>query len=111
QIVSLYDALSAVAPSPIVSLNRAVAVGMASGPQAGLDALDALGDEAALRHYHLFPSVRGDLLVRVGRLDEARAEFERAASLTRNGRERALLVTRARECDGPRGRGVVRAAT
>src|SRR5262249_60608865 len=76
QIVSLYDALSAVAPSPIVSLNRAVAVGMASGPQAGLDALDALGDEAALRHYHLFPSVRGHLLARAGRRVEARGEFE-----------------------------------
>ena len=96
RIVSLYDELAAVTPSPIVDLNRAVAVGMASGPQAGLDALDPLRDEPAMRTYHLLPSVRGDLLVKLGRLDEAREEFERAASLTRNVRERELLLERAR---------------
>ncbi len=83
-------------PSPIVDLNRAVAVGMASGPQAGLDALAHLAAEPALRSYHLLPSVRGDLLMKVGRVDEARAEFERAAALTRNERERELLLARAR---------------
>jgi RNA polymerase sigma factor (sigma-70 family) len=96
RIVSLYDELARVSPSPVVDLNRAVAVGMASGPQAGLDALDVLRDNAALRTYHLLPSVRGDLLVKLGRLDEARGEFERAASLTRNARERELLLERAR---------------
>ena len=96
RIVALYDELRDVSPSPIVDLNRAVAVGMASGPQAGLDALDHLLDEPSLRGYHLLPSVRGDLLARVGRADEARREFERAASLTRNERERELLLARAR---------------
>src|SRR5579864_5010783 len=96
RIVSLYDELARVSPSPVVDLNRAVAVGMASGPQAGLDALEHLLDEPALRGYHLLPSVRGDLLVKLGRLDEARGEFERAASLTRNARERTLLLERAR---------------
>jgi RNA polymerase sigma-70 factor, ECF subfamily len=96
RIVSLYDELARVSPSPVVDLNRAVAVGMASGPQAGLDALDVLRDNQALRTYHLLPSVRGDLLVKLGRLDEARREFERAASLTRNARERELLLERAR---------------
>jgi RNA polymerase sigma-70 factor (ECF subfamily) len=96
RIVSLYDELARVSPSPVVDLNRAVAVGMASGPQAGLDALDVLRDSQALRTYHLLPSVRGDLLVKLGRLDEARGEFERAASLTRNARERKLLLERAR---------------
>jgi RNA polymerase sigma factor (sigma-70 family) len=95
RIVALYDELRSVSPSPVVDLNRAVAVGMASGPQAGLDALDPLLDEPAMRSYHLLPSVRGDLLARLGRLDEARAEFERAASLTRNARERELLLRRA----------------
>ncbi len=95
RIVSLYDQLSTVSPSPIVDLNRAVAVGMASGAQAGLDALDRLRDDPSLRTYHLLPSVRGDLLARLGRDDEARAEFERAASLTRNERERELLLQRA----------------
>ena len=95
RIVALYDELRDVSPSPIVDLNRAVAVGMASGPQAGLDALDHLLDEPSLRGYHLLPSVRGDLLVKVGRTDEARKEFERAASLTRNERERELLLARA----------------
>jgi RNA polymerase sigma factor (sigma-70 family) len=98
RIVSLYDALVTVSPSPVVSLNRAVAVGMASGPQAGLDAVEQLRDQPMLRHYHLLASVRGDLLVKVGRLDEARREFERAASLTRNARERALLLGRSKEC-------------
>jgi len=95
RIVSLYDELARVSPSPIVELNRAVAVGMASGPQAGLDTLDLLRDEPTLRSYHLFPSVRGDLLEKLGRRDEARAEFERAAALTRNARERELLLRRA----------------
>jgi RNA polymerase sigma factor (sigma-70 family) len=99
RIVALYDLLAAVMPSPIVDLNRAVAVSMASGPQAGLTLVDALVSEPALRDYHLLPSVRGDLLVKVGRLEEARAEFERAAALTRNARERDLLLTRARACD------------
>ncbi|HET9834298.1 MAG TPA: hypothetical protein VFP91_21390, partial [Vicinamibacterales bacterium] len=81
----------------IVDLNRAVALGMASGPQAGLDALDRLRDEPTLKTYHLLPSVRGDLLEKLGRSDEARAEFERAASLTRNVRERELLLGRARK--------------
>jgi RNA polymerase sigma factor (sigma-70 family) len=97
RIVSLYDELARVSPSPIVDLNRAVAVGMASGPQAGLDALDRLRDEPTLRSYHLLPSVRGDLLEKLGRSDEARAEFERGASLTRNIRERELLLGRARK--------------
>jgi RNA polymerase sigma factor (sigma-70 family) len=95
RIVSLYDELARTAPSPVVDLNRAVAVGMASGAQAGLDALDRLRDEPALQHYHLLPSVRADLLEKLGRRDEARAEYERAASLTRNARERELLLSRA----------------
>jgi predicted RNA polymerase sigma factor len=97
RIVSLYDELARVSPSPVVDLNRAVAVAMASGPQAGLDALDLLRDHQALRTYHLLPSVRADLLVKLGRLDEARGEFERAAALTRNARERDLLLGRARQ--------------
>jgi predicted RNA polymerase sigma factor len=96
RIVSLYDELARVTPSPVVDLNRAVAIGMASGPQAGLDALDRLRAEPALQNYHLLPSVRGDLLEKLGRRDEARDEFERAASLTRNARERELLLARAR---------------
>ncbi|MDE3096040.1 MAG: RNA polymerase sigma factor [Chloroflexota bacterium] len=95
RIVALYDALAQVAPSPVVELNRAVAVGMAFGPAAGLEAADALVDEPALSRYHMLPSVRADLLMKLGRLDEARAEFARAASLTRNERERALLLDRA----------------
>jgi RNA polymerase sigma factor (sigma-70 family) len=98
RIVSLYDRLAAIAPSPIVELNRAVAIGMARGPEAGLAVVDALAAEGALERYHLLPSVRGDLLKKLGRLDEARAELERAASLTRNARERRLLLDRAREC-------------
>ncbi|TMD93744.1 MAG: RNA polymerase sigma factor [Chloroflexi bacterium] len=95
RIVALYGTLAEVAPSPVVELNRAVAVAMASGPQAGLDLVDALTAEPSLRDYHLLPSVRGDLLARLGRNDEARAELERAASLTRNARERDLLLARA----------------
>ena len=96
RIVSLYDELLDRVPSPVVALNRAVAVSMASGPQAGLDLVDALTAVQALEQYHLLPSVRGDLLLKVGRLEEARAEFERASSLTRNARERELLLDRAR---------------
>jgi len=95
-IVSLYDELLAVVPSPVVELNRAVAVSMASGPAAGLALVDALTSVAALEQYHLLPSVRGDLLMKVGRREEARAEFARAAAMTRNARERDLLLARAR---------------
>jgi RNA polymerase sigma-70 factor (ECF subfamily) len=95
RIVALYEALAAVMSSPVVELNRAVAVSMAYGPEAGLQLVDALTAEPALRRYHLLPSVRGDLLKKVGRLDEARAEFERAAALTGNQRERDLLLERA----------------
>jgi RNA polymerase sigma-70 factor, ECF subfamily len=97
-IARLYTALAHVAPSPVVELNHAVAVAMAFGPQAGLDLVDALKSEPSLQEYHLLPSVRGDLLVKLGRLEEARTEFERAASLTRNARERELLVELARTC-------------
>jgi len=102
RIATLYAALAAITPSPIVELNRAVAVSMADGPAAGLAIIDALMTEPSLRSYHLLPSVRGDLLQKLGRLAEARTEFERAASLTRNARERALLAERALAC-GPRG--------
>ena len=95
RIAALYDALAQIAPSPVVELNRAVAVAMAFGPAEGLDLVDALASEPALKHYHLLPAVRGDLLVKLSRLDEARAEFERAASLTRNAREKKLLLDRA----------------
>jgi RNA polymerase sigma-70 factor, ECF subfamily len=95
RIAALYDALSQLAPSPIVELNRAVALGMAFGPEAGLELLDAIAAEPALREYHLLPSVRGDLLAKSGRGAEAAAEFERAASLTGNERERELLLRRA----------------
>jgi predicted RNA polymerase sigma factor len=98
RIVALYDALGRLAPSPIVELNRAVAVGMAFGPEAGLELVDALTSEPALKAYHLLPSVRGDLLKKLSRFDEARTEFQRAASLTRNERERRLLLERAAEC-------------
>ena len=98
RIVALYAALSQLAPSPVVELNRAVAVGMAFGPEAGLELVDALTAERSLAKYHLLPSVRGDLLKKLSRFDEARAEFERAASLTRNARERDLLLERARAC-------------
>jgi predicted RNA polymerase sigma factor len=96
RIVSLYGELAAITPSPIIELNRAVAVSMVSGPQAALDMLDPLGAEPMMKTYHLLPSVRGDLLARLGRHAEARAEFERAASMTRNAREQALLTERAR---------------
>jgi predicted RNA polymerase sigma factor len=82
-------------PSPVVELNRAVALGMAFGPEAGLELVDSLASEPSLEGYHLLPSVRGDLLAKLGRTDEARAEFERAAELTRNERERGLLLERA----------------
>jgi RNA polymerase sigma factor (sigma-70 family) len=98
QIVALYAELARLTPSPVVELNRAVALAMAFGPAAGLELVDALTSEASLQNYHLLPSVRGDLLKKLGRMDEARAEFERAASLTRNTRERELLIGRARAC-------------
>jgi RNA polymerase sigma-70 factor, ECF subfamily len=98
RIVELYGELANVAPSPIVELNRAVAVAMAFGPTAGLELVDALTSESSLKSYHLLPSVRGDLLKKLGRFDEARSEFERAAELTRNARERELLLDRARAC-------------
>ncbi|WP_430419118.1 RNA polymerase sigma factor [Methylibium petroleiphilum] len=94
-IVALYDALAQVAPSPVIELNRAVAVGMAFGPAAGLEIVDAIASSPALAGYPWLPSVRGDLLAKLGRHDEARAEFERAAGLTRNARERELLLERA----------------
>jgi RNA polymerase sigma factor (sigma-70 family) len=105
RIVALYEELGKLMPSPIVELNRAVAVGMASGPAAGLELVEALTAEPSLQGYHLLPSVRGDLLAKLGRGDEARAEFERAASLTRNTRERELLLNRARTCAESRGDG------
>ncbi|MFG2229358.1 RNA polymerase sigma factor [Streptomyces sp. NPDC048723] len=95
RIAALYGRLVQLIPSPVVELNRAVAVSMAEGPEAALPLVDALGREPALRAYHLLPSVRGDLLERLGRTEEARAEFERAASLTRNAQERTLLLGRA----------------
>ncbi|MFN2556269.1 MAG: RNA polymerase sigma factor [Nitriliruptorales bacterium] len=98
RIAALYDALAQLAPSPVVELNRAVALAMAFGPAAGLAVVDGLRSEPLLKSYHLLPSVRGDLLAKLGRLDEARAEFERAASLTRNKRERELLLERASAC-------------
>jgi RNA polymerase sigma-70 factor (ECF subfamily) len=97
RIVALYDGLAQLVPSPVVELNRAMAVSMAFGPQAGLDLVDDLADEPALRAYHLLPSVRGDLLARLGRAEEARAELERAAFMTRNTRERDQLLERAAE--------------
>lgn len=98
RIVTLYAELAQIAPSPVVELNRAVAVGMAYGPAAGLEVVDRLTRERALRDYHLLPSVRGDLLSKLGRLEEAGAEFQKAASLTRNTRERDLLLQRAARC-------------
>jgi RNA polymerase sigma factor (sigma-70 family) len=97
-IVTLYEELARLTPSPVVELNRAVALAMAFGPAAGLEIVDELTSEPSLKAYHLLPSVRGDLLKKLGRLDEARTEFERAASLTRNARERELLHERARAC-------------
>ncbi len=96
RIAALYDALAQLAPSPIVELNRAVALAMAYGPAEGLALVDQLRDDGALANYHLLPSVRGDLLARLGRTDEARVEFERAVALARNSRERELLIERAR---------------
>ncbi|MDY0813657.1 RNA polymerase sigma factor [Kitasatospora purpeofusca] len=109
-IATLYGRLMALTPSPVVELNRAVALSMAEGPAVALEVVDALAEEPALRGYHLLPSVRGDLLARLGRGAEARAEFERAAGLTRNERERELLLTRAAEAGrggtgGPKGQG------
>jgi predicted RNA polymerase sigma factor len=98
RIAALYEQLARIAPSPVVELNRAVAVSMAFGPAAGLDRVDALTAEPMLKSYHLLPAVRGDLLDKLGRFDEARAEFERAASLTRNAREREVLLGRAGAC-------------
>jgi RNA polymerase sigma-70 factor (ECF subfamily) len=98
RIAALYDALAQLAPSPVVELNRGVALAMAFGPAAGLELVDALTSEPSLENYHLLPSVRGDLLAKLGRFDEARAELERAASLTRNGRERDLRLERAAAC-------------
>ena len=98
RIARLYEELSEIEPSPVVELNRAVAVSMASGPAAGLELVDALKDEPALKNYHLLPSVRGDLLKKLGRLEEARMEFELAAAITRNAREKSLLLERARVC-------------
>lgn len=98
RIVGLYGALAELTPSPVVELNRAVALAMLFGPAAGLEVVDALASEPALKAYHLLPSVRGDLLQRLGRVEEARTEFERAAALTRNERERRLLLDRAATC-------------
>jgi RNA polymerase sigma factor (sigma-70 family) len=98
RIAALYDALAQLTPSPVVELNRAVALAMAFGPAAGLELVDALTSEPSLESYYLLPSVRGDLLAKLDRFDEARVEFERAASLTRNARERKLLLERAAAC-------------
>ena len=102
RIVALYDAVAQLTPSPVIELNRAVAVGMAFGPAAGLDLVDALVAEPSLMSYHLLPAVRGDLLRKLGRSEEARAEFERAASLTENVPERELLQRRSAECAAER---------
>ena len=107
RIAALYDALAQVAPSPVVELNRAVAIAMVFGPAAGLEVVDALLSEPSLEGYHLLPAVRGDFLAKLGRMDEARAELERAASLTRNTRERDLLLERAASC-GPSPSGLPR---
>jgi RNA polymerase sigma factor (sigma-70 family) len=101
RISALYSELAQLTPSPIVDLNRAVAVGLADGPQAGLELINALAAEPSLQGYHLLPGVRGDLLMKLGRMDEARPEFERAASLTCNARERKLLLERAQACGEP----------
>ncbi|WP_406695294.1 RNA polymerase sigma factor [Singulisphaera sp. Ch08] len=102
RIAAYYEALALLMPSPVVELNRAVALAMAFGPAIGLELVDTLNSEPALQGYHLLPSVRGDFLAKLGRFDEACAEFERAATLTRNARERAFLLERARACsDSP----------
>src|SRR5207237_5382098 len=98
RIAALYDGLAELSPSPVVELNRAVAIAMAFGPEAGLELVDELTGEPSLRTYYLLPSVRGELLAKLGRLDEAHDEFERAASLTRNARQRKLLLDRAAAC-------------
>jgi predicted RNA polymerase sigma factor len=98
RIAALYDALAQLAPSPVVELNRAVALAMAFGPAAGLEVVDELTSEPSMRGYHLLPSVRGDFLAKLGRLEEAREEFSRAATLTQNMRERTFLLERARAC-------------
>ena len=103
RIAALYGRLAQRTPSPVIELNRAVAIGMAHGPAAGLEHVDAIASEPALRDYHLLPSVRGDLLAKLGRREEARAEFERAASMTRNDRERRLLLDRAARCASAEG--------
>jgi predicted RNA polymerase sigma factor len=95
-----YGELARLTPSPVVELNRAVAIAMAVGPAAGLELVDVLTSEPSLESYHLLPSVRGDLLEKLGRKGEASAEFERAAGLTKNTRERELLIERARACSG-----------
>src|ERR1700751_3894962 len=105
RIVALYQALGQLKPSPVVELNRAVAVAMASGPAAGLEIVDKLVSEPSLKAYHLLPSIRGDFLFKLGRFAEAQAEFERAVSLTRNAREREFLLDRARACVEENGRG------
>jgi predicted RNA polymerase sigma factor len=107
RIVALYDALVELTHSPVVELNRAVAVSMAFGPAAGLEVVEELVDEPALRAYHLLPSVRGDLLAKLGRTHEARKEFERAALMSQNARERALLLARAKGCETKRRSGCV----
>jgi predicted RNA polymerase sigma factor len=99
RIVTLYTELARLTPSPVIELNRAIAVSMALGPQAGLTLVDALASEPSLARYHLLPGVRADLLFKLGRLPEARTEFERAAALTRNTRERNLLLARAASCE------------
>jgi predicted RNA polymerase sigma factor len=99
RIAALYDALAQLTPSPIVELNRAVAVSMAFGPAAGLDVIDQVVASGALKNYHLLPSVRGDFLFKLGRFAEAQEEFLRAASMTQNSRERDLLLSRAQKCD------------
>jgi predicted RNA polymerase sigma factor len=98
RIVALYDALAELTPSPVIELNRAVAISMAEGPAAGLDIVESLRDEPALKGYHLLAAVRADLLFKLGRLEEARSDFERAAFMTRNVRERKLLLDRAAKC-------------
>lgn len=102
RVVALYDALAEINPSPVVELNRAVAVGMAYGPQAGFAIVEALAADPMLARYHWLPSVRADLLAKLGRHDEARAEFERAAAMTQNARERELLLLRAQAMHGAR---------
>lgn len=98
RIAALYARLAQLTPNPIIELNRAVAVSMAFGPQSGLDIVDSLISDPVLKSYHLLPAVRADLLKKLGRLDEARDEFARAASLTQNSRERTLLLSRAASC-------------